>query len=914
MSSTSEATPDGAAPASDVILNDALAEVDAVVDTEDVPEDDSGDLYSDGDASSEAEFAVAVAEDNQTIQVNDTTHDTEADGVDEPHEAPNSSIRDASSGGNAEDAGAAGGLSEGEAEVNESSAVAPPSSSDETALGTGDTESAAHGTSERPQPDADQRGTADAVHASYASAGPLDASPPSASPLAETKNAESLLPDNVNEINDAEDVREADDAPNVDLTAADVDVVAEDSPSAVPAVARSPSPLPYIDDIAMLDTGEPGEILPGCPTESSFTSSLQPQATSATSVDADEKAHFSENGSGPGLDFDKMIDAISADAAKPPAGASQAPIGAPKGPSKPFPRPPTGPASMTGRHQNNPNLPKPPGVAVPGSTGGAALLGAPPQLPAGGGGRRGQAARAAQGQTPAAPRQANNAREKAAVDRAYQAFLNEEKIHVAEGKWEAFPEGSRMFVGNLSQERVSKRDVFEKFHRYGRLAQIAIKSAYGFVQYHSVAEASAAMRELEGAEIRGRKIHLEISKLQTKDKGRDRDAGQGRERDRVRGGKDRSPERTRNRGGRNREADRYDGRSQDNNRHPTGDRYSDSHGGHDTSTRQGGDDDGRRGYRARRSPSPYSRSRNSNGRGSSDLLKTRYGANVPDVQFLVAQGLDREFIKWAQAPFKDRGLTTDVTFLTSHTPPRDSIIQVHILEGVIAVVDLNSREQANGKIPLQVFNRQAGASNVRFDGYQDLAPSVAADVVLRAKSAAVIQQPPQYHAHQAPYSQGYQGAPGHGQPYAPSQAAGYPSVSPATTTAPTNGIDLASLVGQLDNTALAQLLGAMQATQATPTVAPSPATTYGQPPAAAQYAPHNNVTQQSQLAALLSSLGASTASSTTAPSAYASTTAPYARGLTASQPVPTGYQTAAPQGLDEQALQALMAHFAPPRQ
>ncbi|KIH89088.1 hypothetical protein SPBR_07348 [Sporothrix brasiliensis 5110] len=284
------------------------------------------------------------------------------------------------------------------------------------------------------------------------------------------------------------------------------------------------------------------------------------------------------------------------------------------------------------------------------------------------------------------------------------------------------------------------------------------------------------------------------------------------------------------------------------------------------------------------------------------------------VAFLVAQGLDREFIKWAQAPFKDRGLKTDVIFLTSHTPPRDSIIQVHILEGVIAVVDLNSREQANGKIPLQVFNRQAGASNVRFDGYQDLAPSVAADVVLRAKSAAVIQQPPQYHAHQAPYSQGYQGAPGHGQPYAPSQAAGYSPVAPATTTAPTNGIDLASLVGQLDNTALAQLLGAMQATQATPTVAPSPATTYGQPPAAAQYAPHNNATQQSQLAALLSSLGASTASPTTAPSAYASTTAPYARGLTASQPVPTGYQTAAPQGLDEQALQALMAHFVPPRQ
>lgn len=61
-------------------------------------------------------------------------------------------------------------------------------------------------------------------------------------------------------------------------------------------------------------------------------------------------------------------------------------------------------------------------------------------------------------------------------------------------------------AGNLSQERVSKRDVFELFHQYGRLAQISLKSAYGFVQYHTNTDAQAAMNALQGAEVKGRKI------------------------------------------------------------------------------------------------------------------------------------------------------------------------------------------------------------------------------------------------------------------------------------------------------------------------------------------------------------------------------------------------------------------------
>lgn len=44
------------------------------------------------------------------------------------------------------------------------------------------------------------------------------------------------------------------------------------------------------------------------------------------------------------------------------------------------------------------------------------------------------------------------------------------------------------------------------FHRFGRLAQISLKNAYGFVQYHTVAEGQAAMQGAQGIELGGRRI------------------------------------------------------------------------------------------------------------------------------------------------------------------------------------------------------------------------------------------------------------------------------------------------------------------------------------------------------------------------------------------------------------------------
>jgi nuclear polyadenylated RNA-binding protein 3 len=60
--------------------------------------------------------------------------------------------------------------------------------------------------------------------------------------------------------------------------------------------------------------------------------------------------------------------------------------------------------------------------------------------------------------------------------------------------------------GNLPTEKVTKRDVFRRFHKYGKLAQISLKQAYGFVQFLDVDSCSRAKEFEQDAMIKGRKM------------------------------------------------------------------------------------------------------------------------------------------------------------------------------------------------------------------------------------------------------------------------------------------------------------------------------------------------------------------------------------------------------------------------
>jgi hypothetical protein len=189
--------------------------------------------------------------------------------------------------------------------------------------------------------------------------------------------------------------------------------------------------------------------------------------------------------------------------------------------------------------------------------------------------------------------------------------------------------------------------------------------------------------------------------------------------------------------------------------------------------------------------------------------------------------LDRNFVSWVEGELVGRGLKTEVMFLS----PRlnlEAIIRRQVLEGVHAVSQLDMRAQNSSKIPLRVFDRQAGASNVRFNEYQDLEPKIAAELVLRAKQTQAptptYGQPPAPTYPQAP-------TPQYSQPPAPAYAAPYPQPPAPAYAAPqpqpqyaqpqpyqqalasAATPDLAKLVGQLDNATLQQLLGSMSTPQ-----------------------------------------------------------------------------------------------------
>ncbi|KAJ0162260.1 putative RNA-binding protein C3H8.09c [Colletotrichum tanaceti] len=430
----------------------------------------------------------------------------------------------------------------------------------------------------------------------------------------------------------------------------------------------------------------------------------------------------------------------------------------------------------------------------------------------------------------------------------WDTFVNDERRYMADAKWDRFPDGSRIFIGsrslssgrpdgaidffsgNLSSERVSKRDVFDIFHKYGRLAQISLKSAYGFVQYHSLEDAQAAMDNLQGIEIKGRKIHLEISRAQKKKDGNERarspDRG-GRGGGRQSGRQDRQDASNSHQDSR-RNRDDYRPSRNSPSRRNGGQAREDSHGRerhhYDAQDRSRGRSRSPQGYGRqkdayrRRTPTPPAYNRASAADDRLDIPR-RYGNQVPDVQFLLLQELSRDFISWVERGFTDRGLKVDVMFLHPSFP-REAIIQRQVIEGVHAIVDLDMHAQNMGKIPVRVFDRSGGLS-ARYDDYRDIDPPIAAELVLRAKSQAVPPAAPyqsapppqpQYQAYgQQPYGQS---VPPHAPTYPGHQ--GPPRGPPPAQQQAANAADLASMMSGIDNATLQRLLASMTAQGAGP--------------------------------------------------------------------------------------------------
>lgn len=149
--------------------------------------------------------------------------------------------------------------------------------------------------------------------------------------------------------------------------------------------------------------------------------------------------------------------------------------------------------------------------------------------------------------------------------------------------------------------------------------------------------------------------------------------------------------------GRDRSRDRYDGRRRSRSRSPR--RY------RSLSPRRDFDDD---------LPLPF-----------------RAPDQIPDIQVLVVNdSLPRyvafmssifssnshsDYIRWVEDSFRRQGLRIDVLILSPRLS-ETAVVQRQILEGVQAIVKLNTTTLAKSKVNLQVFDRRGGVGNVQFNG------------------------------------------------------------------------------------------------------------------------------------------------------------------------------------------------------
>ncbi|CRG85248.1 putative RNA-binding protein C3H8,09c [Talaromyces islandicus] len=422
------------------------------------------------------------------------------------------------------------------------------------------------------------------------------------------------------------------------------------------------------------------------------------------------------------------------------------------------------------------------------------------------------------------------------IQRKYDEFLRDERVYVTEGLWDRFPPGSRLFVGNLPTERVTKRDLFHLFHKYGKLAQISIKQAYGFIQFLDSSSCHQALQIEQGGLVRGRSIHLEISKPQKNTRAGPSQPDSARV---PASRRSRSPEFSRagnanSRAARNQGGDRHE-RNYDGKRVP----FSDFRDDHGSSRRR---DDyrppprspsprpfrGREGgYRSRdrtpdrfdrrdrrRSRSPYGRERrfrspsprNRPGYDENDPAYLRRAPrDLPDLQIMAFDDVDKKFVYHVESSFSSRGFRVDV--LVEPPAYMDGAIQRQVNEGIPFIVKLSRGQQYSGKVTLLMLNFNSGASKPRPNEYSDLDLHVAVEMAVQAQSRRrAAAAAPNLYQPNVPFS-------------APSMMPRFPQALPqaqAVNPPLSNPNQIANLISSLDGPSLQSLLGVLQQTQPGP--------------------------------------------------------------------------------------------------
>lgn len=191
-------------------------------------------------------------------------------------------------------------------------------------------------------------------------------------------------------------------------------------------------------------------------------------------------------------------------------------------------------------------------------------------------------------------------------------------------------------------------------------------------------------------------------------------------------------------------------------------------------------------------------------------LPRRAPQNVPDVQIISTENLNRDFINWIEKAFQSRGLTVDVLYLSLRLD-FDAVVRRQLKEGVLAVCRLSRANQDTGLINLRLFDRTgAGANNIKFDDYDNQDLQICVELVSRKKQSMWGHQPPQQPygftqpAYGLPPTHPTGFPPGYGAPPTHTPSASAPPPAPPVPAG------LQQLISSLDPKGLQNLLAAMQ--------------------------------------------------------------------------------------------------------
>jgi len=99
---------------------------------------------------------------------------------------------------------------------------------------------------------------------------------------------------------------------------------------------------------------------------------------------------------------------------------------------------------------------------------------------------------------------------------------------------------------------------------------------------------------------------------------------------------------------------------------------------------------------------------------------------------LILEEVAPDFVNYIEQGFRSKGLRAQTIWLNPRITLA-AVIKRQTIEGVQAVVKFTRNSQYSTRIPLQVFDRSAGASNVNFNEYVELEVHVAADIVISAR-------------------------------------------------------------------------------------------------------------------------------------------------------------------------------------